>query len=130
MSPDLVAEYERAHDDGIWATFLDIIGYDQRPPGDDARAPPVPVAQPQHTEQPRAQPAVPPVPACSHVIAERVSLPTAGATVPIAPWLPSALVARAPPSSLCGGPARAEAQLLLLLVFVAGRASGAVSECE
>ena len=31
ISPDLVAEYARAHDDGIWATFLDIIGYPLRP---------------------------------------------------------------------------------------------------
>ena len=24
--PDLVADYAQAHDDGIWATFLDLIG--------------------------------------------------------------------------------------------------------
>ena len=27
IPPDLVAEYARAHDDGIWETFLDLIGY-------------------------------------------------------------------------------------------------------
>ena len=53
-----------------------------------------PASLPGHTAQPRAQPAVPPAPACSHVIAERVSLPTAGATVPIAQWLPSEWQAR------------------------------------
>ena len=31
VPPDMVAEYARAHDDGIWATFLDLIGYDRRP---------------------------------------------------------------------------------------------------
>ena len=30
VPPDMVAEYARAHDDGIWETFLDLIGYDQR----------------------------------------------------------------------------------------------------
>ena len=35
IPPDLVAEYAQAHDNGIWRTFLDIIGYDQRPAGDD-----------------------------------------------------------------------------------------------
>ena len=30
LSPDLVADYAKAHDDGLWATFLDIIGYPQR----------------------------------------------------------------------------------------------------
>ena len=30
LSPDLVADYARAHDDGLWATFLDLIGYRQR----------------------------------------------------------------------------------------------------
>ena len=31
IPPDVVAEYARAHDDGIWTTFLDIIGYLPRP---------------------------------------------------------------------------------------------------
>ena len=31
ISPDLVAEYARAHDDGIWKTFLDLIGYRPHP---------------------------------------------------------------------------------------------------
>ena len=74
--------------------------YNRTRPCGDAHALPVPDAQPQHTAQPqhaaqpREQPAVPPAPACSHVIAERVSLPTAGATVPIAQWLPSEWQAR------------------------------------
>ena len=29
IPPDLVADYARAHDDGIWSTFLDIIGYER-----------------------------------------------------------------------------------------------------
>ena len=31
ISPDLVADYARAHDDRLWGTFLDLIGYPQRP---------------------------------------------------------------------------------------------------
>ena len=31
IPPDVVAEYARAHDDSIWATFLDIVGYEPRP---------------------------------------------------------------------------------------------------
>ena len=27
IPPDVIAEYARAHDDGIWDTFLDLIGY-------------------------------------------------------------------------------------------------------
>ena len=31
IPPSLVAEYAQAHDDGIWTTFLDLIGHAQRP---------------------------------------------------------------------------------------------------
>ena len=36
ISPDLVANYAQAHDDGIWATFLDLIGHAPRPARDPA----------------------------------------------------------------------------------------------
>ena len=35
ISPDLIAEYARAHDDGIWETFLDLIGYTRGTAADD-----------------------------------------------------------------------------------------------
>ena len=31
IPPFLIAEYAQAHDDGIWTTFLDLIGHAQRP---------------------------------------------------------------------------------------------------
>ena len=40
ISPDLVADYARAHDDGLWATFLDLIGYPQRAADGPGRADP------------------------------------------------------------------------------------------
>ena len=40
ISPDLVADYARAHDDGLWATFLDLIGYPQQAADDSAGADP------------------------------------------------------------------------------------------
>ena len=63
--------------------------YNRTRPYIRATAPTESPAQQQHQAQPHAQPAATPAPACSHIVAERVSLPTAGATVPIAPWLPS-----------------------------------------
>ena len=38
----------------------------------------------------RPQPVTDPEVRCSHIVAARVSLPTVGATVPVAPWLPPA----------------------------------------
>ena len=68
--------------------------YNRTRPYIRATAPTESPAQQQHQAQPHAQPAASPAPACSHIVAERVSLPTAGATVPIAPWLPSEWQAR------------------------------------
>ena len=31
IPPDLVADYAKAHDDGTWAAFLDLIGYTTQP---------------------------------------------------------------------------------------------------
>ena len=36
IPPNLVANYAQAHDDGIWATFLDLIGHAPRPARDPA----------------------------------------------------------------------------------------------
>ena len=43
LPPDVVADYARAHDEGIWATFLDLIGYAPGPARSHARASDLPI---------------------------------------------------------------------------------------